>query len=72
MSDGLMEEQPTFIIEHQQSDYERLRDQCLSAMSELEPLRRRNAEILNRCEMEAQKADYYRQQHKCKFSPAFF
>ncbi|XP_057308666.1 disks large homolog 5-like isoform X2 [Hydractinia symbiolongicarpus] len=64
MSDGLMEEQPTFIIEHQQSDYERLRDQCLSAMSELEPLRRRNAEILNRCEMEAQKADYYCQQHK--------
>jgi len=48
----------------QQSDYERLRDQCLSAMNELETLRRRHAEILNRCEMAAQEADYFRKQHK--------
>ena len=51
-------------LQHQQNDYARLRNQCLSAMSELEILRCRHAEIMNQCEMAAQEAEYFRKQHK--------
>ena len=42
----------------------RLRDQCLHAMKELEALRRKHQEIVNRCDLAVQEADYYRKQHK--------
>eukprot|EP00795_Rhopilema_esculentum_P008485 gene8485-14481_t len=47
-----------------QHEYERLRDQCMHAMKELEALRRKHQEIVNRCDLAVQEADYYRKQHK--------
>ena len=36
----------------------------MHAMTELEALRRKNQEIVNRCDLAVQEADYYRKQHK--------
>ena len=47
-----------------ESDYDRLRDQCMNAMSELETLKRQHAEIIGRCDFAVQEADYFRKQHK--------
>ena len=34
------------------------------AMNELETLRRKHQEIVNRCDLSVQEAEYYRKQHK--------
>ena len=47
-----------------QSDYDMLCNQLLSAMNELETLRRRHKEVLNQCEMAAQEKDYFKKQYK--------
>ena len=36
----------------------------MHAMNELEALRRKHQEIVNRCDLAVQEADYYRKQHK--------
>ena len=47
-----------------QSDYDMLCNQLLSAMNELETLRRRHKEVLNQCEMAAQEKDYFKKQYR--------
>ena len=36
----------------------------MHAMNELEALRRKHQEIVDRCDLAAQEADFYRKQHK--------
>jgi len=63
MANSTSEKRRTSSDQHQ-SEYDRLRDQCMHAMNELEALRRKHQEIVNRCDLAVQEADYYRKQHK--------